>query len=130
MRSTRRAIADGASMLNRRAFVAGVGAGLLGLPLVGAAQQPGRVWRVGFFYFGARESSLSEGRYRAFVDGMRALGYTEGRNLVIESRFAESDAERLGGAAVVVEEVVERSVLPVVAVGGLPEAERSKANLH
>src|SRR5438034_6756017 len=57
------------------------------------AQQPTKVPRIGFL------SSLSPGavsaRMDAFRQGLRELGYVEGKNIVIESRWAEGKTERL-----------------------------------
>src|SRR2546426_11394765 len=57
------------------------------------AQQPAKVPRIGFL------SSLSPGavsaRMDAFRQGLRELGYVEGKNIVIESRWAEGKTERL-----------------------------------
>jgi putative ABC transport system substrate-binding protein len=57
------------------------------------AQQPGKTWRVGFLSLSA--ASLSSLYGNAFLKGMRELGYDEGRNLVIEWRFADGRLERL-----------------------------------
>ena len=66
--------------------VAGVGS-------VAQAQQPGKTYRVG--YLGSvRAGASSEDALRR---GLHDLGYVEGQNLVIESRFAEGKLERLPG---------------------------------
>jgi putative ABC transport system substrate-binding protein len=67
---------------------------MLALPLSAFAQLSGKPARVGFFYFGSRQSATESGRYDAFVQGMRDLGYIEGKNLVIEARFADGNPER------------------------------------
>jgi putative ABC transport system substrate-binding protein len=82
-------------MLIRRWFLGAVGASLLAAPLMCEAQQTGKVWRIGLLYSGSRQSAVETGRYRAFVGGLRDLGYVEGKNLVIEARFFEGDPERL-----------------------------------
>src|SRR4029434_9895000 len=57
------------------------------------AQQPAKVPRIGFL------SSLSpaavSARMDAFRQGLRELGYVEGKNIVIESRWAQGKTERL-----------------------------------
>ena len=54
------------------------------------AQQGGKVYRIGFVSF------LSPGAtFAAFREGLKELGYVEGKNVVIESRFAEGQHERL-----------------------------------
>jgi putative tryptophan/tyrosine transport system substrate-binding protein len=75
---------------------------------------PGKVWRVGYFYFGSRQSAMNTGRYPLFIQGMRDLGYVEGKNLVIEARFADGISERLPGLAT---ELVQLKVDVVVATG-------------
>jgi putative tryptophan/tyrosine transport system substrate-binding protein len=80
-------------------FGAALGIALLAcLPAV-QAQQAGQVARVGFLYFGSRQPGPGAERYAAFLEGMRELGYVEGRNLLVEARFADSKVERLPGLA-------------------------------
>ena len=65
-------------------------------PLVSHAQQQGKVWRVGYLLQGTRPASLPEAPgISAFLRGMRELGYVEGKNLVIEWRFADNKPHRL-----------------------------------
>jgi putative ABC transport system substrate-binding protein len=66
-------------------------------PLLARAQQRGKVWRVGFIGVASRASAGH--LYDAFVRGMRDLGYVEGKNLIIEWRFADGDYERLPALA-------------------------------
>jgi putative ABC transport system substrate-binding protein len=68
-------------------------------PLVSLAQQPSKVWRIGFLDLGARRPAVDSGRYDALLDGMRELGYVVGRNLVLEARFADGSVERLDSLA-------------------------------
>jgi putative ABC transport system substrate-binding protein len=83
--------------MDRRAFVAAVTGGLLAAPVVILAQPATRVYRLGIL-------SLSGGSGRqGTLDAIRArlgdLGYVEGRNLVIESRYAQGQSERLPALA-------------------------------
>lgn len=100
--------------MDRRTFVRAIGGGVVAVPLRTIGQQPGRIWRIGFFYFGSRNSALASGRYKAFVEGMRELGYVEGKNLVIEARFGDSEPERLPGLAA---ELMQLRVDVIVATG-------------
>jgi putative ABC transport system substrate-binding protein len=59
-----------------------------------AAQQTPRVWRVGFLGDGSRAERLAI-NVEPFREGLRELGYVEGRNLVIEERWTEGRGERL-----------------------------------
>ena len=81
-------------MFARRKFVLALGAGALA-PLATFAQQPGKVWRVGFLSQRHVEFVDSDHYYGPFTQGMRELGYVEGKNLVIEWRSAEGKSERL-----------------------------------
>ena len=66
---------------------------LLALCLPVQAQQPTKVPRIGFLF--ALSPSLVSARIEAFRQGMRELGYVEGKNIVIEWRFAEEKPDRL-----------------------------------
>ena len=78
--------------MRRRDFVAVVAGVLLAVLLAGPsqvrAQQATKVWRIGFIAH----------RYEKFYDplfsGLRELGYVEGKNLVVERRYAEGNAGR------------------------------------
>jgi len=85
----------------------------LGLaPLVSRAQQQDKVWRVGFLTQRRRPDSIDSDFIGAFPRAMRALGYVEGKNLVIEWRF-DDRSERLPDLA---EELV-RLKLDVIVSG-------------
>jgi len=58
-----------------------------------AAQQPTKVPRIG--YVDAGSHATTGHRAQAFVQGLRELGYVDGRNIVIEYRWAEGKLERL-----------------------------------
>ena len=86
-------------MNNRRKLLVALGAGALATPLVSFSQQQNKVWRVGFLLLRSRPDTLDSEVVRAFLQGMSDLGYVEGKNLVIEWRFAEGEYERLPGLA-------------------------------
>jgi len=54
------------------------------------AQQPKKVSRIGFL--GATSPSIESTRIEAFRQGMRELGYVEGKNIAIEWRWAEENS--------------------------------------
>ena len=56
--------------------------------LAQAKPASGKLWRIGFFYNGSRRTATDTGRYPAFLQGMRELGYVEGKDFVVEARFA------------------------------------------
>src|SRR5437773_1744558 len=61
--------------------------------VVAQAQQPKKVPRIG--YLGATSASANPARIEAFRQGLRELGYVEGKNIVVEWRFAEGKLDRL-----------------------------------
>ena len=76
-------------MKNRRKLVVSIGAGsFIGWSIEAKAQPKERVWRIGFLSSRDRPPLIESDRFGAFVSGMNVLGYAEGRNLVIEWRFA------------------------------------------
>jgi ABC-type uncharacterized transport system substrate-binding protein len=85
-------------MMNRRTFVV-TAVGLLASPLATGAQPRGKMWRIGFL----SPQSLSDPRtsrlFGAFREGLRELGYVEGQNIAIESRWADGKYDRLPGLA-------------------------------
>jgi putative tryptophan/tyrosine transport system substrate-binding protein len=83
----------------RRSLVLGVGAGLLAAPLASFAQRPDKLWRIGFLSPRSRPRSLHSDYYGAFPRTMHELGYVEGKNLLIEWRFADGDYLRLPAMA-------------------------------
>jgi len=101
-------------MTTRRGFLVSLGTTLAAVSRPVHAQQPSKTARIGFFNLTSRQSVLDTGRYNAFVQGMRELGYTEGSNLVIEARFADGSVERLPALA---GELVRLKV-DVIVVGG------------
>jgi putative ABC transport system substrate-binding protein len=84
-------------MVNRRDFVAIVAIGGLLSPVASKAQHVGRVYRIGFL--GATSAAGYASQVEAFRGGLRDLGYVEGKNLVIEFRWAEGNYARLPNLA-------------------------------
>src|SRR5438309_8716612 len=80
--------------MDRRTFVAGAMA-LLVAPLVVGAEQPERIFRIGIL--GNVRLTDPEGArlWGAFIQGLREVGYVEGRNITIEHRSSEGQYERL-----------------------------------
>src|SRR6266542_764121 len=83
------------SVMNRRTFLCGLTLGSLAAPLDAEAQQAGKVYLIGVL----GGSSPPDPFVEAFKQGLRELGYVEGRNISIEYRWAEGRAERLPGPA-------------------------------
>jgi putative ABC transport system substrate-binding protein len=103
-------------MNRRRKLLIALGAGLLAAPLTSFAQQQGKVWRIGILSPRSRPDSLDSDEYGAFPRGMRGLGYVEGKNLMIEWRFADGKYERLPGLAA---ELVQLKV-DIIVTNGTP----------
>jgi putative ABC transport system substrate-binding protein len=96
-------------MITRRKFVIALGAGALTPFAAFSQQQPAKVARIGFL----DAASASANRVEALRKGLRDLGYVEGKNIVIEFRWAEG-YERFPGLAA---ELVQLKVAVIVAAG-------------
>lgn len=68
----------------------------VGFALSAETQQEGKVYRIGLIV----RTSSPNSAYDAFFDGLRELGYVEGKNIVVERRYAEGKAERYPELAV------------------------------
>jgi putative ABC transport system substrate-binding protein len=88
---------------------------LFALSVSAEAQQPTKIPRIGFLA-GNSLSSLAA-RVEAFRQGLRELGYVEGKNIVIEWRSAEGKNDRLPALAA---ELVRLKVDVIVTAGPLP----------
>ncbi len=86
---------------------------ILAAAIPATAQQPEKVYRIGFLTNGSAE--FFKPRLAAFRDGLRDLGYVEGRNIVIEARYAEGRRDRLPEMAA---ELVGLDVDIIVTHGG------------
>ena len=82
-------------MQKRRRVVAALGLIAIAAPFAVFAQQPAKIRRIGFLAARSRPTPSNPDYYDAFVQGMRELGYVEGKNLVIEWRYADGKYERL-----------------------------------
>jgi putative ABC transport system substrate-binding protein len=79
--------------VKRREFITLVGGAVAGWPLAARAQQPERVRRIGFLSGTTRPVSFESSYFGGLLQGLRELGYVEGRDFVIEWRFAEGRNE-------------------------------------
>ena len=103
--------------MDRRAFL-GTVTGLLAAPLAAAAQQPGKVYRIGFLRNGPPPETFIEG----LRTGLRELGYVEGQNISIEYGLARSADELPSAAARLVGLKVD-----VLLASGTPPVPAAKA---
>ena len=88
---------------------------LLAVPAVGEAQPSTKVYRIGVL---ANALDTSDGpTFQAFVSGLRDLGYVQGRNMDIEWRSSEGNAEQLPGLAM---DLVRAKVDIILATAPVP----------
>ena len=99
-------------MNTRRRLVLMLMVGALAVPLASFAQQPAKIARIGFLHSASSEG-VGDVHLRAFRDGLRELGYVEGKNLQLELRWGEGKLERLPALAA---ELVVAKVDIIVAV--------------
>jgi putative tryptophan/tyrosine transport system substrate-binding protein len=87
-----RCTASGTRALHRRRFLALLGGAALAWPLPLRAQQAGKIPRIGFL--GNSTEALEANLVGPFREGLREHGYQEGRNIVVEYRWADGNYER------------------------------------
>ena len=90
---------------------------LLALCSVAEAQQPKKIPRIGYLTAGSLSSSTTSARIEAFRQGLRELGHLEGKNIVIEYRYAEGKLDRVPALAA---ELVRLKVDTIVTAGPIP----------
>ncbi len=101
-------------MNRRRKLLVALVASALVAPRRALAQPQGKVWRIGYLDFGTRQSLVDSGRYAALMEGLRGQGYVEGRNFVLEARYADGNADRLHEFA---QELVRQKVDLILSTG-------------
>jgi ABC-type uncharacterized transport system substrate-binding protein len=78
--------------MRRRDFIKGIAGAAAAWPLAARAQQAGKIYRIGFL---ANDPAIpTQPAGQAFLDGLREGGFIEGKNIVIERRFAEGRLDR------------------------------------
>jgi putative ABC transport system substrate-binding protein len=101
--------------MRRREFIAAVGGTVVTWSLAAQAQQP-PIPVIGYLNYGS-PTSENPSRLKGLRDGLKETGHVEGRDFVMESRWAENQAGRLPALAA---DLVERRVAVIVAAGVLP----------
>jgi putative ABC transport system substrate-binding protein len=91
--------------MDRRAFIGAIAGGLFAAPLDAAVEQTAKVYRIGWLDLG------SAWNLDSFRRGLSELGWIEGRNIAIETRFADNKPDRLAALAA---ELVELRVDVIV----------------
>ena len=108
--------------MKRREFIMLVGGAAAAWPLAAYAQQAGKVYRIGVFTSGG---PLMSKTWSIFIDGLKELGWTEGKNIAFEPRYAENDLARLPELAA---ELVHLNVDVVLAIGTLAPLAAKRAS--
>jgi putative ABC transport system substrate-binding protein len=83
--------------MRRRDFIKLIASAVVAEPLAARAQQPGKIYRIGFL---ANDPTIpQQPAGQAFLDGLRQAGFVEGKNVIIEQRFAKGMLDRYDGLA-------------------------------
>ncbi len=80
--------------MRRREFISLLGGAIAAWPLAARAQQPDRVRRIGVLMGQAEDDLEAQARVAAFQQSLQRLGWSDGRNVRIDSRWAAGDADR------------------------------------
>jgi len=80
--------------LKRRDFITLLGGAAVTWPLTARAQQPERMRRIGVLMGQAEDDAEAQARVAAFEQGLQQLGWSDGRNVRIDRRWAAGDADR------------------------------------
>jgi len=106
-------------LITRRKLIVALGASALTASLACFAQQQrSKVARIGVL----ESTSSSANQRELLIAGLRELGYVEGKNIIIEDRWAEGQYERLPGLA---SELVQMKV-DVILAGGSPAVQAAQ----
>ena len=81
--------------MKRREFITLIGGATAAWPLAARAQQPERMRRIGVLMNTAADSADGQARFAEFLQGLQQLGWTDGRNVRLDVRWAAGDADRI-----------------------------------
>ncbi len=81
--------------MKRREFITLVGGAAAVWPLAARAQQPDRMRRIGVLMVTAADDLEGKARLAAFLQGLQQLGWTDGRNVRIDTRWATANAAEI-----------------------------------
>ena len=79
--------------MRRRAFIGALGAAALTWPLTSRAQQPDRMRRIGVLVGASADGMDAQARHATFLQGLQQLGWTDGRNVRIDTRWGGANAD-------------------------------------
>jgi putative ABC transport system substrate-binding protein len=109
-------------VITRRVFIGTLAGAVSVIPLAASGQQAAKVWRIGFLGDGLRMDRAGIS-LEPFREGMRELGYVEGKNVVIEERWSDGKSEQLPE---LVDEFIRLKV-DVIVTHGVPAGRAAKA---
>jgi len=98
--------------MRRRDFIKAIAGSAAASPLAARAQQPAKLYRLGFI--GNDPTIPTQTAGKAFIEALTDNGFVEGKNIIIERRFAESNAQRSAEYAA---ELVSLNVDAILASG-------------
>jgi putative ABC transport system substrate-binding protein len=105
--------------IGRREFIAALSGAAAAWPLAARAQQPERMRRIALLMNYAEGDTSAQADLLAFRQGLRELGWTEGRNVQFDYRWAAADADRTRSYAVelvsLTPDAIVANTLPVAA---------------
>ena len=110
-------------MIGRRKFIVAAMGICVASPFAAFAQQTGKIPRVGILSPGVISASSVDPNVAAFEEALRALGWVDGRNVLLERRAAEGHAERYPGLAA---ELVNLKVDVILPAGGPASLEAAR----
>ena len=109
--------------MDRRAFLGTLAGSVIAAPFAVQAQQAGKIRRIGVLSPGNSARHARNPRAQAFYQGLRDLGWIEGRNVAFERRYADDQFDRLTDLAI---ELVRLNV-EVIATASTPPARAAQA---
>ena len=110
----------------RRKFIAGLGGAAVALPLTTRAQQREQMRHIGALFGVGPDDPVGQAQYAAFLEGLQQLGWTDGRNMRIDVRWAAGNAPDMHKYAAELVALAPDVILGVaVTVGPLLQATRT-----
>jgi putative ABC transport system substrate-binding protein len=80
--------------MRRREFITLLGSAAVAWPVTTRAQRSERTWRIGVLMSTPADDKEGQARINAFIQGLQGLGWVDGRNVRIDTRWAAGDADR------------------------------------
>src|SRR5262245_52527382 len=116
--------------IRRREFVFTLGGAAAAWPLAARAQQPERMRRIGVLMGGLESDPENQARMAAFLESLAQLGWTDGRNVRIDTRWYAGGADRSRTYAAELVGLSPEVILPAASasVEALQQASRSAPN--